>query len=98
MIAVALIGGLILGVIFFGGLWLTVKKALGTKYTSLWFLGSSIIRTAIVLTGFYFLSQSGGLLQLLIGVAGFIAARFLVLRLTSQLEQKQTISTRINQV
>ncbi|MGY4386099.1 F1F0 ATPase subunit 2 [Pedobacter sp. UYP24] len=88
MIIVALIGGLILGVIFFGGLWLTVKKALGTVYVSLWFLGSSLIRTAIALTGFYFLSQNG-LLQLLISVAGFIAARFLVLRVTRQLELKQ---------
>ena len=92
MIVIALMSGLILGMIFFGGLWLTVKKALGTTYAALWFLGSSLIRTAIVLTGFYFAAH-GSLLRLLVSVAGFVAARFLVLRLTRQLEQKQLIST-----
>lgn len=97
MIVVALISGLILGIIFFGGLWLTVKEALGTTYATLWFLGSSLIRTAIVLTGFYFVAQ-GSMLQLLISVAGFVAARYLVLRLTRQLKQKQIISTESNQL
>lgn len=94
---VALLSGLILGIMFFGGLWLTVKKALGSMYASLWFLGSSVVRTAIALTGFYFVSQ-GGLLQLLISVAGFVAARFLVLRITRQLEQKQITSTESKQI
>ena len=90
--AVALISGLILGIIFFGGLWLTVKKSLGTPYAALWFLGSSLIRTAIVLTGFYFVA-SGSLPRILISVAGFVTARFLVFWFTKQLEQKQLIST-----
>jgi F1F0 ATPase subunit 2 len=96
MIVVALISGLILGVLFFGGLWLTVKKALGTKYSALWFLGSSILRTALVLTGFYFVSQ-GSLSQLLISVAGFIAARFLVLRITKRFEQSQIVTSTTGQ-
>jgi F1F0 ATPase subunit 2 len=57
MIVVALIGGLILGILFFGGLWLTVKRTLGSPYIALWLLGSSLLRTAIVLTGFYFMAQ-----------------------------------------
>jgi F1F0 ATPase subunit 2 len=85
MIIVAIIVGLILGILFFGGLWLTVKKALGTTYAPLWFLGSSLLRTAIVLTGFYYIAQ-GNLPRLLLGVAGFIAARFLVVRLTRSTE------------
>lgn len=96
MIVIAVLSGLILGAVFFGGLWLTVKMALGTTYTSLWFLGSSLIRTAIVLTGFYFMSQQG-LLLLLTSVAGFFAARFLVLRLSRQFEQKQIVSTESKQ-
>lgn len=92
MIGIAVISGLILGVLFFGGLWLTVKMALGRTYAALWFLGSSLIRTAIVLAGFYLLAQ-GGLLQLLLSVAGFVAARFLTIRLTRQPELKPVIST-----
>jgi F1F0 ATPase subunit 2 len=95
MIVIALMSGLVLGMTFFGGLWLTVKKALGTTYAPLWFLGSSLVRTAIVLTGFYFVAQ-GSLPRLLVSVAGFIAARFLVVRFTRSLEQKQAASTEIN--
>ncbi|MET4081950.1 F1F0 ATPase subunit 2 [Pedobacter sp. UYP30] len=97
MMVVALVSGLILGIIFFGGLWLTVKKSLGTAYAALWFLASSVIRTAIVLTGFYFIAQ-GSLPRILISVAGFVAARFLVLRFTKQFEQKQLISAAANQL
>jgi F1F0 ATPase subunit 2 len=96
MIVVALIGGLILGFLFFGGLWLTLKRTLGSSYVALWLLGSSLLRTAIVLTGFYYMSQ-GSLLQLLVSVAGFLAGRFVILRLTRQLEQKQAILTEISQ-
>jgi F1F0 ATPase subunit 2 len=92
MIIVALISGLILGLIFFGGLWLTVKKALGTPYAALWFMGSSLVRTAIVLTGFYFVAQ-GSLSRILVSAAGFIAARYLVVRFTRPFEQKQPVTT-----
>ena len=92
MIVIALISGLILGFVFFGGLWLTVKKTLGRKDAVLWFFGSSLLRTAIVLTGFYFVAQ-GNLSQLLVSVAGFVAARFLVLRITKQLEQRQIVAS-----
>lgn len=90
MIAIALISGLALGFLFFGGLWFTVRKTLGSKYVAFWLLGSSILRMTIVLIGFYFVSQ-GGLPQLLCSVAGFIAARFLVMWLTKRIEQKETI-------
>jgi F1F0 ATPase subunit 2 len=96
MIVVVLIGGLILGILFFGGLWLTIKRTLGSPYVALWLLGSSLLRTAIVLTGFYFIAQ-GSLLRLLVSVAGFIAGRFLILRLTKQIEQKQVDVTEISQ-
>lgn len=88
MIVISLISGLLLGIIFFGGLWFTVKKALGTKYAGLWFLGSSLLRTGIVLTGLYFMAK-GSLAELLVGAAGIIAARFLVLRFTRSLDQHE---------
>ncbi len=92
MMAIALVSGLILGVFFFGGLWLTIKMLIGTPYAGLWFLASSLFRTAIVLTGFYFMVR-GSLIELLISVAGFVAARFLVLRITKSFEQPAVITT-----
>lgn len=84
----AFIAGIVLGTLFFGGLWLTVKKAVGSKNTALWFLGSSFLRVSMVLIGFYFIGQ-GNWQRLLICVFGFIAARFLVMRVTRFIEQKQ---------
>ena len=45
--------GLALGLIFFGGLWWTVRKAVASRQPALWFLGSLLARMAIVLAGFY---------------------------------------------
>jgi F1F0 ATPase subunit 2 len=84
----AFIAGLVLGTLFFGGLWLTVKKAVESKNTTLWFLGSSFLRVSIVLVGFYYIGQ-GNWQRLLICVFGFIAARFLVIRVTRSIEDKQ---------
>lgn len=91
---IALISGFVLSVIFFGGLWLTIKKTIGKPYAGLWIAGSSFIRMAITLIGFYFASQ-GNLTRLLICVATFIATRFLVVWLTLKYDEKQlTASTK----
>ncbi|MEO6917292.1 MAG: ATP synthase subunit I, partial [Chitinophagaceae bacterium] len=53
---VAFTAGLILGAMFFGGLWFTVNICLKAKLPWLWVMGSFIIRVSITLTGFYFIS------------------------------------------
>ena len=85
--ALAFIAGIGLGTFFFGGLWFTVKQALASRYSALWFLGSSLVRTALVLIGFYFVAQ-GSWQMLTISVVGFIAGRSLVIRITKSFEQK----------
>ncbi len=73
--------GLLLGAIFFGGLWWTVQKGMVAKQPALWFLGSLILRTTIVLVGFYLVG--GGQWQRLLGcLLGFMLARVIVIRLT----------------
>jgi F1F0 ATPase subunit 2 len=82
---VALTAGIGLGVIFFGGLWLTVQKGLISKHPALWFLSSLLLRSSICLLGFYWIGKDHPE-RLLICLAGFIAARMLVVRMTSQLQ------------
>ncbi len=82
----ALLIGLILGMLFFGGLWFTVRKATVSKTPILWFLGSLIIRSCIVVLGFYYVMQRGNLLNSLITMAGFIVARMMVVRLSKAYE------------
>jgi len=84
----AFISGLALGTLFFGGLWLTVKKAVTAKIPALWIFCSFFIRIGITLIGFYFIS-SGNWKRLLVCVAGFTAARFLVIHFTRSVDERR---------
>ncbi len=75
----AWLGGIGLGVFFYAGLWLTVNKALGKKFTGLWFALSLVVRSAVVLAGLYFVSGRTWP-RLLLAVSGFILARLLMTR------------------
>ncbi len=83
----AFIAGLALGALFFGGLWLTVKKTITAKTPVVWVLGSFFLRVSIVLIGFYFISN-GSWQRLMICLAGFIAARFIVTYLTKPVKKE----------
>jgi len=77
----ACFAGLLLGGIYFGGLWWTVRNGVTARHPALLFLGSMIVRMTIILTGFFFIS-GGQWQRLLICLAGFIAARSIAIRLT----------------
>jgi F1F0 ATPase subunit 2 len=85
-LALALVTGIVLGTIFFGGLWWTVRKSLSSRQPGLWILGSLLLRTGLALTGFYFVSR-GHWERLLVCLLGFVAARLIVIRLTRSAEQ-----------
>ena len=81
ILLVALVMGVLLGALFFGGLWWTVRKSLYSKRPALWIFGSLILRLSIVAAGFYLFSgHYWG--RLLLCLLGFVAARFAVIRLT----------------
>jgi len=84
----ALIGGIILGTLFFGGLWITVKKAVTSKIPALWIVGSFFLRIGLILIGFYYISL-GNWQRLIMCVLGFIAARYIVVQITKSIESKQ---------
>jgi len=85
---IAFFAGMVMGTLFFLGLWITVKKAVNSKIPALWLVGSFFLRIGIILIGFYFISL-GNWQRLLVCVLGFIVARFIVLNLTKSNEQKQ---------
>jgi len=82
----ALLAGLLLGAIFFGGLWWTVQKGVSARQPALWFVPSFLLRTGITLAGFYFVSGAGWTnpdwKRLLVCLSGFIIARIIITRLT----------------
>ena len=87
-VTVPLIAGMILGIIFFGGLWITVRRALKSNMPVLWFGGGFISRMTITLLGFYFVAQNSWQ-KFLVCLLGFIVARFIVLRYTKKIEEKE---------
>jgi F1F0 ATPase subunit 2 len=80
-LAVAWLAGGLLGAIFFGGLWWTVRKGVSSPRPALWFFGSLLLRMSIVLAGFYFVSGSQWK-RLVACLVGFVIARVVVTWLT----------------
>lgn len=73
--------GLVLGVVFFGGLWWTVNRGVSSSWPAVWFLGSFVVRMGVTLAGFYFVS-GGHWDRLMLCLLGFLAARFTVTAMT----------------
>ena len=73
--------GFLLGAIFFGGLWWTVRKGVSSPRPALWFFVSLLLRMSLVLAGFYFVGR-GRWERLVVCLLGFVIARFIVTRLT----------------
>lgn len=65
--------------VFFGGLWWTIRTAVPSRQPALWFAVSALVRTALALAGLYFIS-AGNWKRLVAGLVGFVAARIVVAR------------------
>ncbi len=87
MYVVAGLSGLLLGVFYFGGLWLTVQKMSQMERPLLFLAGSFIVRTAVVLLGFYWVSN-GRIELLAVSLIAFLIARFGITRTQLNPERK----------
>jgi len=76
-----MLAGVLLGMIFFGGLWLTIQRGVSSKQPAALFFFSLLLRMGISLTGFYFVAH-GDWRRVLSCLVGFILARILVTWLT----------------
>lgn len=81
----AFAAGIVLGLAFFGGLWWTVSRVTN-GHGAVWLLPlSSLVRTAMLLVGFWFISQ-GQAARLAACVAGWLLARRFWIRRCSRRE------------
>jgi F1F0 ATPase subunit 2 len=80
-LALTFLIGSMLGAIFFGGLWWTIQRGLDPKRSTAWFIGSALVRTCIVLAGFFFVAR-GSWMRILACLIGFSIARLVVMRVT----------------
>lgn len=77
----ATLAGIGLGLIFFGGLWWTVRKGMASRQPALWFMGSLLLRMAVLVGGFVLVS-GGDWRRLLLCLLGLAIGRVVVTRLT----------------
>ncbi len=80
-LAYAFAAGVVLGAMFYGGLWWTVQRGVASRRAALWFFASLLLRMVVALAGFYFVS-SGQWQRLLLCLLGFVMARLAVTWLT----------------
>jgi F1F0 ATPase subunit 2 len=94
LILVAAAAGVLLGLIFFGGLWWTLRRAFSSKRPALWVGASLLFRMLTTSAGFVFVS-AGDWRRLLSCLLGFLAARWLILRLTPRLSQGAPVTGKV---
>lgn len=80
-ILLALVTGVALGGVFFGGLWWTIRKATISPQPALWFFGSLVLRMGVALTGFFLIGR-GHWERLVLCLAGFVVGRIIVTLIT----------------
>jgi F1F0 ATPase subunit 2 len=74
ILAFSLACGVALGIIYFGGLWLTLQRLASTDRPAILALGSFLVRSGVCIFGFYLISGNG-LEGLACGLAGFILVK-----------------------
>jgi F1F0 ATPase subunit 2 len=72
--------GVVLGIFYFGGLWLTLKNLPSSGNPYFLTLGSFFGRTVISLFGFYLVARGGHWEQLLVCLFGFILMKIFMVR------------------
>jgi F1F0 ATPase subunit 2 len=81
LVICALAAGMLLGIVFFGGLWLTVTRGLTATVPAMWFGLSAVLRMMIAVSGFYYFARLG-LPSLIACLCGLLAARVTIKHLT----------------
>ena len=77
----AALGGVVLGLFYFAGLWFTLRRLPGHPHPALWVAGSFILRLAVSLSGFYvILGPDRSLTRLGIALLAFLTVRVIMTR------------------
>ena len=78
-LSLVFMAGIGIGLFYFGGLWVTVRRLPTTRHPGLWTLGSFMGRTGLSLLGFY-VAMGGRWERLLVCLFGFLLGRHFLVR------------------
>jgi F1F0 ATPase subunit 2 len=73
--------GIVLGAMFFGGLWWTIRQGMPSRRPGLWFAASLLLRVAMLLAGLYLVGGRDWR-RLAMCLFGFALARLVVTTMT----------------
>lgn len=79
LLFLAFLWGTVLGLFYFGGLWLTLKTVLGKRRPGRWLAISVVARLAVVLSGFWIILRQGPT-AFFLTLAGFFLVRIVLTR------------------
>jgi F1F0 ATPase subunit 2 len=77
--AIGVFCGLLMGLLFFGGLWLTVGRLGASRNPLLLVFASFFLRTAAIALCFYGLARLGGWIGVVAALAGLLAMRMILI-------------------
>jgi len=83
LLILAWMAGLVLGGVFFGGLWWTVRRGVVSKQPAMLFMCSFLLRMGITVSGFLLIGR-GDWKRLVVCLIGFVMARLMVIWLTRE--------------
>ena len=78
-IFISLIGGLFAGLVFFAGLWLTLKLSASNPYSWLILIGSYILRFLFLIIALFAIAEYSGIAGLLAATPGFIGSKLILI-------------------
>ncbi len=90
-LSLSALAGLLLGLFYFGGLWLTVRKIPGSGNPGILMLGSFVVRLLVTLCGMY-LVMDGKWERLVVCLAGFLLMRIVLTRLLGPARSESRLS------
>jgi F1F0 ATPase subunit 2 len=88
VLVLAWLAGVVLGTLFFGGLWWTVRKSVSSARPALWLFASLLLRMSVALAGFYVVADAHWQ-RLLACLLGFVMARLALTWLTRPAQENQ---------
>ena len=74
-IMISFAAGLIIGAVYFAGLWFTVRRLTGAGLAPLWLFISAVVRLAFLVAALFWI-MNGSWERLLAALAGILVARF----------------------
>lgn len=84
---IAFLIGTLLGVLYFGGLYVTVSLMTRVRFPSLLMMGSLVLRMVLLLYGFYLL-RNGGVYSILIALFAVILVKFIMVSMVRRSIEK----------